>query len=96
VQLDLFISSSAITASSSSTARLAGLRVTMPNGCRACGSFGAILGSSAGPHWASVICSDCGAHRGWLPRQSAISINQILDAGSRPSTPIVIRQMQKV
>jgi hypothetical protein len=89
MQLDLFTPSSAITTVSSSTVGLAGLCVTLPSGCHACGSNS----SSSGPHWASVVC-DCGAHRGWLPRQAAIFITDIIDNIGRPTQPIIIRKDQ--
>jgi hypothetical protein len=82
-QLDMFT-----TAPSTS---LAGLRVLHWGVCRNCGSNLGTLGSSSGPHSASIICTNCGSHLAWLAQESADFISSVIDAFGRPIAPIVIR-----
>jgi hypothetical protein len=46
---------------------LIGLILQLPFDCNNCGSKRAALGDGAGPHRASLHCSTCNKHRGWLP-----------------------------
>jgi hypothetical protein len=82
-QLDFFA-----TAPSTS---LVGLRVLHWGECRNCGSNHGTLGSSSGPHCASVICTNCGCHLAWLARESADFIKSVIDNFGRPTAPIVVR-----
>ena len=36
--------------------------------CPACGSQSGLIGGGAGPHLASLKCTDCGAHISWIGR----------------------------
>jgi hypothetical protein len=87
-QLDLFVSSSAVTASSTT---IIGLMVELPRSCR-CGSCISTIGSSKGPHYAELSCAACDGHTGWLPRQAIPLINGIIDAFGRPTQPIILRK----
>jgi hypothetical protein len=42
-------------------------------------------------HAAELRCADCGAHRGWLPQQALIFINQTAARFGAPSEPIILR-----
>ena len=68
-----------------------GLIVALPSACT-CGETDTRIGSSAGPHFASLRCSACGKHRGWV---SAVTFHFITDAidkaGGRPAEPISVR-----
>jgi hypothetical protein len=68
-----------------------GLEVITPKPCRGCGSAIAIVGSSKGPHRASVACRCCGSHRGWL---SGETFQFLSDAISIFREPVVIRHNQ--
>ena len=61
MQLDLFI-----TAPSSAPA-LIGLTVKLERPGDHCCDDRVVIGSSKGPHAASLHCAGCGRHRGWLP-----------------------------
>jgi hypothetical protein len=82
-QLDMF---GATTLSTS----LVGLHVTLPNACR-CGATSAVLGSSSGPHYASLVCGACDRHRGWLSADTFNFISATIDNFGRPVEPITIR-----
>jgi hypothetical protein len=52
----------------------------------------AMIGISAGPHFAELKCTACGAHRGWLSKRTAEMIEAIITKFGRPAEPIVIRR----
>ena len=89
VQLSMF---TATTPSSSPV----GLSVVLPKPCRSCGADTAVIGSSAGPHHASLACSRCGVHRGWLSGTTFRFLSDVIDGFGRPTEPIVIRHNQSV
>jgi hypothetical protein len=66
-----------------------GLVIEMPTAC-ACGATAATVGSSAGPHAASLIC-ECGRFAGWLPRRAAEFIASTIDTFGQPTKPIALR-----
>src|SRR5262245_49146577 len=71
-----------------------GLSVILPKPCSNCGSDAAIVGSSRGPHHASLLCDCCGGHRGWLPGVAFNFLCDVIDDFGRPTAPIEIRQNQ--
>ena len=83
VQLSMF---AATTPSSSPV----GLAVVLPKPCRNCGYDTAIVGSSTGPHHASLACSCCGVRRGWVSAATYRFISTIIDTFGRPVEPIVV------
>src|SRR5262249_25592575 len=66
---------------------IAGVEVVLPRRCQ-CGEMIAIIGSSRGPHHASVTCSACGIFRTWLSGETCRFITTILDTFGRPDEPI--------
>ena len=98
MQFDLFerspllSSSSLLTAPPLALSPIIGLRVQTSQGCRACGSNLAIIGSSAGPHAARLNCAECSMHAGWLGRREVGFITRIVATFGCPLTPIILRQ----
>jgi hypothetical protein len=84
-QLDLFDN----TVTAPSTAAVTGIRLRLPSPCH-CGSGTVIIGSSAGPHSASIRCAGCDRHRGWLSRAEVERISAIVGESGRPTEPIDI------
>ncbi len=78
-QLDLFDN----TVTAPSTAALTGTRLHLPSPCH-CGSSIVIVGSSAGPHSASIRCAECNQHRGWLSRAEHDRISAIVGKSTEP------------
>jgi hypothetical protein len=44
-----------------------------------------------GPHAAELRCSDCGAHRGWLPKEAHDFVTQLAARFGAPVEPIILR-----
>jgi hypothetical protein len=72
-----------------SSTSVAGLEVVLPRPCQ-CGESIAVVGSSKGPHHASVACSRCGVHRAWLSGTTATVLNTIIKKFGRPTEPIIV------
>jgi hypothetical protein len=70
---------------------LYGLSVIIDVPCQ-CGAHAATLGSSKGPHYASVHCDNCGAHRAWISHTTGSGILAIIKQFGRPTEPIMIRR----
>jgi hypothetical protein len=68
-----------------------GLNVVMPVACPKCRNRLAIVGPGKGPHAASLICARCRHARGWLAKQEADFINNIISTFGRPTAPVVLR-----
>jgi hypothetical protein len=73
-----------------------GLSVILPKPCGNCGSDSGIIGSSRGPHHASLLCECCGAHRGWLSGTTCKFLSDVIENFGRPTEPIEIRYSQSV
>jgi hypothetical protein len=73
-----------------------GLSVIVPKPCGNCGSDSAIIGSSRGPHHASLLCECCGGHRGWLSGITFHFLSDVIENFGRPTEPILIRHNQSV
>jgi hypothetical protein len=86
-QLSMF---GAITPSSSPV----DLSIILPKPCSNCGSDSAVVGSSRGPHHASLLCDCCGGHRGWLPGAAFKFLSDVIDNFGRPTEAIEIRRNQ--
>jgi hypothetical protein len=82
-QMDLF---SEATAASTG---VAGLEIILPQRCQ-CGTSTAVIGSSRGPHHASIRCSCCGIHRAWLSGETFRFVQTIIDTIGRPAEPIIV------
>jgi hypothetical protein len=85
-QLDLFTS----TATAPPDPLIGGL-VELPDACK-CGDTIALIGAGSGPHRASLRCPLCGAHRGWLARETHDFINEIIRKFGPLTAPIIIRR----
>jgi hypothetical protein len=68
-----------------------GLNVISPRPCGSCGSQLASIGSSRGPHAASLTCLECSRHVGWLSGETHRFITEIIDHVGRPTEPITVR-----
>jgi hypothetical protein len=74
-----------------SSTSVIGLEVKVPwQPCR-CGAVTATIGSSAGPHHASLHCARCDNFRGWLCAESYRFINAVIDEFGRPDQPITVK-----
>jgi hypothetical protein len=71
-----------------------GLSVILPRQCSNCGSDSAIVGSSRGPHHASLLCECCCGHRGWLSGTTYRFFSGVIENFGRPTEPIEIRHNQ--
>jgi hypothetical protein len=87
-QLDLFTAALP-------TVPLIGLSVELSDSCK-CGGTVALTGAGRGPHRASLHCSSCGAHRGWLSRGTCTLINGIITRFGPLTAPIVIRRGERI
>jgi hypothetical protein len=67
-----------------------GLAVQMPTPCT-CGAVTAGIEAGRGPHLASLRCSACGKHRGWMSREAHRFIAEVAQKFGRPTGPIVVR-----
>jgi hypothetical protein len=83
-----------LSAAASSTS-VVGLEVILPRACQ-CSETVATLGSSRGPHHASLVCTRCGVHRGWLSGETFRFLSDVIENFGRPIEPIEIRHNQSV
>jgi hypothetical protein len=67
---------------------------TIDGPCAACGETAVLIGAGAGPHSASLRCSRCGRHRGWLPKTFADFLLALVAQYGRPVKPITIRNSE--
>jgi len=68
-----------------------GLAVTGLPPCKQCRSIDRIIGSSKGPHAASLHC-DCGRHSGWISETTCQFLAGIIENFGRPVDPIALYQ----
>jgi hypothetical protein len=68
-----------------------GLIVDLPNGCT-CGGSLMTIGPGAAPHKASLRCTSCGRHCGWVSLTSWTFITEFIKQFGRPDKPIEIRR----
>jgi hypothetical protein len=80
--------------STTSSSSPIGLNVIVPRPCRNCGSDSAVIGSSRGPHHASLLCERCGGHRGWLSGTTFKFLSDVIEHCGRPTEAIEIRHHQ--
>jgi hypothetical protein len=72
---------------------LIGVSVQLPDQCR-CGSSITIV--SAGLHRGALHCATCQASRGWLPREAANFISEIISTFGPLTAPITIRHGERI
>jgi hypothetical protein len=72
---------------------LEGILVELERGCARCGSTTLVIsGPGAGPHAAALTCPHCHRNGGWLQKDAAAFIADVVKAfGGRPTKPIVVR-----
>jgi hypothetical protein len=77
---------------------LIGLRIELERNidgpCAVCGDTAVVIGSSAGPHVASLRCACCDRHRGWLPKTVADFLTDLVVRFGQPAEPITIRNSE--
>jgi hypothetical protein len=67
-----------------------GLSVELPDTCPQCSAAVATVGPGREPHKASLRCTACGRHRGWLSLATWSFIHEIANKFGRPDAPIKI------
>ena len=67
------------------------VRLEMHRRCK-CGNEMATIGHGRGPYAAELVCSRCGAHRGWLSHSTANWIGTVVSKFGAPTTPIILRR----
>ena len=70
---------------------LRGLAVQLSDSCQ-CGSYDAVIGEGKGPHRASLFCSKCERHRGWMANEAHAFVTQVIEKFGKPTAPIRIRR----
>jgi hypothetical protein len=70
---------------------LVGLRVEMPTPCPSCARNVATIGEGRGPHKASLHCTACERHRGWMSIEAFHFVSDLVRRFGRPTEPIVVR-----
>ncbi len=68
-----------------------GLTVKVADACT-CGSHILTVGPGKGPHKASLRCTDCNRHRGWMSLATWSFLNELCRNGLRPTEPIEVRR----
>ena len=71
-----------------------GLSVELSDVCK-CGGIVALTGAGRGPHRASLHCSSCGAHRGWLSRKAYSFVSRIIAEFGSLTAPVKIRRGER-
>jgi hypothetical protein len=64
---------------------LVGLTVKLPRNCLRCGCSLSRVGAGAGPHLASLHCTQCGTHNGWLPQGAVKFLTDTIERFGRPT-----------
>lgn len=67
---------------------------TIDGPCAVCGETAVTVGSSGGPHSASLRCASCERHRGWLPKTVADFLTDLVVRFGRPTEPIIVRNSE--
>ena len=70
---------------------LRGLTVQLSDRCQ-CGSYDAVIGEGKGPHRASLFCSRCERHRGWMANEAHVFVTAVVKKFGKPTAPIRIRR----
>jgi hypothetical protein len=92
-QLDLFTAPANQPSRSPTTPAdpLCGLVVQLSDRCR-CGSCHAVIGEGKGPHRASLFCSRCEKHRGWMANEAHVFVAEVVKNFGKPKVPIRIQR----
>jgi len=70
---------------------LTGIAV-VDRGCRWCGNTALVIsGPGAGPHAAALACPRCHRNGGWLRKEAAAFVTEIIKKFGRPTSSIVVR-----
>jgi hypothetical protein len=71
---------------------LEGVLVELDRGCAWCGNATLVIsGPGAGPHAARLACPNCHRGGGWLRREAAAFLTEIVKAYGRPTQPVIVR-----
>jgi hypothetical protein len=71
---------------------LEGVIVELDRGCAHCGNETLVVtGPGRGPHAATLSCQRCHRNGGWLPKEAAAFIIEIVKAYGRPSGRVIVR-----
>jgi hypothetical protein len=76
-----------------STDVLHGIEVKLQRHCE-CGREIFRVGLGTAMHRASLHCTACGKHGGWMSHESGRFLEKIVGCFGRPNTPIVVRNAQ--
>jgi hypothetical protein len=68
---------------------LIGIEVSIGRNC-GCGNPTLRLGPGHGVHQASLSCTRCGHHQGWISREAYAFVSEIVRLVGRPSQPIQV------
>jgi len=72
---------------------LDGIVVELDRGCAWCGHAAlVIVGPGSGPHAAALACPHCHRTGGWLPKEAAAFITEVIETFGRPVEPVIIRE----
>jgi hypothetical protein len=69
---------------------LVGIEVNLPHHCP-CGNGALRIGPGRGPHRASLHCTWCGRHCGWVSNPTAKFLSDIIKHFGRPIEPVCVR-----
>jgi hypothetical protein len=70
---------------------LRGLAVQLSDRCQ-CGSHDVVIGEGKGPHRASLFCSRCEKHRGWMANEAHAFVAEVVKKFGKPTAPIKIQR----
>jgi hypothetical protein len=70
------------------------LRRTIDVPCCECGETVVVIGPGKGPHTASLHCTTCNRHRGWLPKTIAEFLLEAISRFGRPREAITIQDSE--
>ena len=69
---------------------LVGIVVNLPRHCQ-CGHDMCRVGPGRDPHRASLQCTRCGRHRGWLSHKTANFLSAVIERFGKPIAPVRVR-----
>jgi hypothetical protein len=93
IQFDLFTTPSDLPcrAAAAPTDPVQGISVRLSDRCQ-CGSCDAVIGEGKGPHRASLFCSRCERHRGWMANEAHAFVAEVVKKFGKPTAPIRIQR----
>jgi hypothetical protein len=90
-QLDMFDAAEPTKPVEQPDSPLVGLTVKLPRNCLRCGCSLSQVGTGVGPHLASLHCTQCGTHNGWLPQGAVKFLTDTIERFGRPTEPVCVR-----